>query len=180
IDVHKIGADLTELGIDELRDVLWAEIDGKYVAKEEEHGAELVRGVERSIMLQILDGSWKDHLLALDHLKEGISLRGYGQKDPLQEYKRESFDLFDAMKTRFEDTMISQLYRVVPMSQEELEERRQRMAEQMRQRFRFSAPAKSATTKPKTFQRKTPKVGRNDPCPCGSGKKYKKCHGKRA
>ncbi len=179
IDVHKLDADLEDLGIDELRDVLWAELDGKYSAKEEEHGAELMRDVERSVMLQVLDASWKDHLLALDHLKEGISLRGYGQKDPLQEYKRESFELFDAMKTRFEDTIVGQLFRVVPMSPEELEERRRKMAEQMRQRFNFSAPAKSATAKPKTVQRKTPKVGRNDPCPCGSGKKYKKCHGAR-
>jgi preprotein translocase subunit SecA len=180
IDVHKIDADLEELGIEEMREVLWTEIEGKYSAKEAEHGAELLRGVERTVMLQILDAAWKDHLLALDHLKEGINLRGYGQKDPLVEYKRESFDLFDAMKTRFEDTMVSQLFRVVPMSQEELEERRRRMAEQMRQRFQFSAPAKAAAARPQTVQRQGAKVGRNDPCPCGSGKKYKKCHGARA
>jgi preprotein translocase subunit SecA len=179
VDVHKIDAELDDLGIEELREVLWAEIEGKYAAKEAEHGAELIRDVERSVMLQILDAAWKDHLLALDHLKEGINLRGYGQKDPLQEYKRESFDLFDAMKTRFEDSMVSQLFRVVPVSQEELEERRRRMTEQMRQRFRFSAPAKSAAAKPATVQRQGAKVGRNDPCPCGSGKKYKKCHGAR-
>ncbi len=180
IDVYKQGLNLEELGIDELRDGLWQAIQAKYAAKEEEHGAEVMRGLERNIMLSILDGDWKDHLLALDHLKEGINLRGYGQKDPLNEYKRESFELFADMKTRFEDSIVKNLYRVEPVSEEEMAERRRRMVEQMKSRFRFSAPAKSSgQTKPRTVKRKGRKVGRNEPCPCGSGKKYKKCHGAR-
>jgi preprotein translocase subunit SecA len=179
IDVYKLGKNLEELGIDELRDHLWQAIESKYVDKEEKHGAETVRALERNITLQVLDGAWKDHLLALDYLKEGIGLRGYGQKDPLNEYKRESFDLFEAMKTRFEDTIVSQLFRVEPISEEEYQERRRRMIEEMRRRMQFSAPAKTAQ-KVQTVKRKTPKVGRNAPCPCGSGKKYKKCHGARA
>ena len=180
IDAYKLDLDLDESGIDELRDGLWQAIESKYSAKEEQHGAEVMRGLERNIMLGILDGDWKDHLLALDHLKEGINLRGYGQKDPLNEYKRESFELFADMKTRFEDSVIKNLYRVEPVSEEEMAERRRRLAEQMKSRFRFSAPAKSSgQTKPRTVKRKGRKVGRNEPCPCGSGKKYKKCHGAR-
>ncbi len=180
IDVHKLDLDLEELGIDELRDGLWQTIEAKYAAKEEQHGVEVMRTLERNVMLQILDGDWKDHLLALDHLKEGISLRGYGQKDPLNEYKRESFELFADMKTRYEDSVIKTLFRVEPVSEEELAERRRRMVEQMKSRFRFSAPAKTAgQSKPRTVKRKGKKVGRNEPCPCGSGKKYKKCHGAR-
>ncbi|MCP3959575.1 MAG: preprotein translocase subunit SecA [bacterium] len=181
IDVYKVGLDLEKLGIDELREQLWGAIESKYSGKEEQHGAEVLRTLERNIMLQILDGAWKDHLLALDHLKEGITLRSYGQKDPLNEYKRESFELFTDMKTRFEDSVVRNLYRVEPVSEEELAERRRRMVEQMKSRFRFSAPPKSASgqTKPQTVKRKDRKVGRNEPCPCGSGKKYKKCHGAR-
>ena len=180
IDVHKPELDLDGLGIDELREALWQAIESKYAGKEEQHGADVLRNLERNLMLQILDGAWKDHLLALDHLKEGINLRGYGQKDPLNEYKRESFELFTDMKTRFEDSVIRNLFRVEPVSEEELAERRRRMVEQMKSRFRFSAPPKaSGQTKPQTVKRKSRKVGRNEPCPCGSGKKYKKCHGAR-
>ncbi len=180
IDVYKLDLALDELGIDELRDGLWQAIEAKYDGKEEQHSAEVMRHHERIIMLNILDGDWKDHLLALDHLKEGINLRGYGQKDPLNEYKRESFELFADMKTRFEDSVIKNLFRIEPVSEEEMAERRRRMAEQMKSRFRFSAPAKSqGQSKPQTVKRKGRKVGRNEPCPCGSGKKYKKCHGRR-
>ena len=180
IDVYKLEIDLESLGIDELADELWQAIEAKYTAKEEEHGEEIMRGLERNIMLSILDGAWKDHLLGLDHLKEGINLRGYGQKDPLNEYKRESFELFADMKTRFEDSVIKNLFRVEPVSEEELAERRRRMVEQMKSRFRFSAPAKTSDqARPRTVKRQGRKVGRNEPCPCGSGKKYKKCHGAR-
>ncbi len=181
IDVHKLDIKLDELGIGELRDELWQAIESKYATKEEQHGADVLRALERNIMLQILDNAWKDHLLALDHLKEGISLRGYGQKDPLNEYKRESFELFAEMKTRFEDSVVKTLFRVEPVSEEELAERRRRMVEHMRSRVRFSAPAKASSgqTKPRTIRRKGRKVGRNEPCTCGSGKKYKKCCGAR-
>nr|XP_061812158.1 protein translocase subunit SecA-like [Nerophis lumbriciformis] len=180
IDTHKIEADLDELGIEELRETLWSEIQGKYVAKEERLTEEVMRAMERHIMLQVVDGSWKDHLLALDHLKEGINLRAHGQRDPLNEYKRESFELFDAMKTRMEDQIIRGVFRAEPASEEEIAERRRQMADRMRKRFQFSAPAKTqAPKKVATIQRNDEKVGRNDPCPCGSGKKYKKCHGAR-
>jgi preprotein translocase subunit SecA len=130
-------------------------------------------------MLRVVDQSWKDHLLALDHLKEGIGLRGYGQRDPKQEYKKESFDLFQAMKERIEDTITKTLFRLEPVSEEQMaEQRRRRQAPPMG--FQFSAPAKAGPPprqQPQTVVRQGEKVGRNDPCPCGSGKKYKKCHG---
>ncbi|MEM7581824.1 MAG: preprotein translocase subunit SecA [Acidobacteriota bacterium] len=180
IDTHTLDIDFDDLGIDELREQLWSTIEAKYTTKEEQNGEEVLRLLERNIMLQILDKSWKDHLLNLDHLKEGISLRSYGQKDPLNEYKRESFELFTDMKTRFEDSVVRNLFRVEPVSEEELAERRARMVEQMKSRFRFSAPAKSSgQSKPSTVKRTDRKVGRNEPCPCGSGKKYKKCCGAR-
>ena len=135
-----------------------------------------MRQAERSVMLTVVDTAWKDHLLALDHLKEGINLRGYGQRDPLNEYKRESYELFEQMKTQLEDKIVSDLFRIEPMSEEEQIERRRRMIEEMRRRLRLSG-AGAAPVQLKTVQHKQPKVGRNDPCPCGSGKKYKKCHG---
>ncbi|MEM9556424.1 MAG: preprotein translocase subunit SecA [Acidobacteriota bacterium] len=179
IDVDKLDADLEELGIDELRELLWGAIDGKYGDKEERHGAETMRGTEKRILLGTLDAVWKDHLLVLDHLKEGINLRGYGQRDPLNEYKRESFELFQDMKNRWEDTSVANCFRVVPMSPEEIAQRRQLEAQRMKQIFAASAAgrANAARVRPDTVQRDQPKVGRNDPCPCGSGKKYKKCHG---
>jgi preprotein translocase subunit SecA len=182
IDLNSTGLKLEQLGSEQLRESLWALIEGKYQDKESRLGAELIRLFERDIMLRVVDHSWKDHLLALDHLKEGIGLRGYGQKDPLNEYKKESYELFLAMKERVEDTVIKTLYRLEPVSEAQMEEERRRKAEAQRaaaaQRFQFSAPAKSAeAAKAATVVNKEAKVGRNDPCPCGSGKKYKKCHG---
>ncbi|MDA8018681.1 MAG: preprotein translocase subunit SecA [Thermoanaerobaculia bacterium] len=168
---------LEDLGIQELREEIWSRIRGKYEEKEERHGDEMMRRTEREVMLSLLDDTWKDHLLALDHLKEGINLRGYGQRDPLQEYKKESFELFSELKNRWEDTVIQRMFRVEPISVEEYEKRKREMVERMRQRFQLSAPAKTTQARPQTFERKLPKVGRNDPCPCGSGKKYKKCCG---
>jgi preprotein translocase subunit SecA len=120
-------------------------------------------------MLSIIDSHWKDHLLAMDHLKEGIGLRGYGQRDPLAEYKRESFDMFVAMKERLEDDIVRYLFL---LSAEPAQEVRQR--ERVKDRHLvYSAPSKEggATTTRRTGAR----VGRNEPCPCGSGKKYKRC-----
>jgi preprotein translocase subunit SecA len=128
----------------------------------------------------VVDGSWKDHLLALDHLKEGIGLRGYGQRDPKNEYKRESFELLQAMKERVEDTVLKTLFRVEPVSVEQLaQQRRVRPPQPAPSRLDFSAPAKAAgPPRPVAVVREGEKIGRNDPCPCGSGKKYKKCHGR--
>lgn len=181
IDVNQAGLKLEELGIDEMPEQLWEHIESKYKEKEEAHGPEVMRSLERNIMTQVIDNTWKDHLFSLDHLKEGINLRGYGQRDPLNEYKRESFELFDEMKTHFEDTITRNLFRIEPVSEEEMVERRKRMLDRARQQMQsrqFSAPAKTSQPTPKTI-RNVDKVGRNDLCPCGSGKKYKKCHGAR-
>ena len=180
ISVNDSGMNLDELGIDELRDALTEAIDARYLDRETRHGAEVMRAFERAIMLHSVDVAWKDHLLALDHLKEGIGLRGYGQRDPLQEYKRESFDLFQAMKDRVEDDMIQKLFRYEPMTEEQLLEQRRRQ-ERAAPRIELSAPPKTegaaAPGRPQQVVHRDNKVGRNDPCPCGSGKKYKKCHG---
>ncbi len=163
------------LGLDELRQQLLHYCGQKYDEKEGKHGAEAMRGLERRLMLSVVDRSWKDHLLALDHLKEGIGLRAHGQRNPLQEYKKESFDMFQALKDRVEDEIIKNVYRAEPISPEELAERlRQAQRERMR---RISIPSPTASRTPQTVVREGKKVGRNDPCPCGSGKKYKKCHG---
>ena len=181
IDAYALGLDLDEMGIDELRDELWKVVEAKYDAKEQRFGEELMRAVERDLMLRVVDHAWKEHLLALDHLKEGIGLRGYGQRDPLQEYKVESFELFQEMKERIEDTIIRNLFRVEPASEEQMaEQRRARERQAAASKMQFSAPAKvtpNRTAPPKQVVRSGEKVGRNDPCPCGSGKKYKKCCG---
>jgi preprotein translocase subunit SecA len=171
-----IDTPLEELGIDGLRDTLREAARSKYEAKVERLGDELMRLMERDVMLRVVDHSWKDHLLALDHLKEGIGLRGYGQRNPLQEYKKESFELLESMKERVEDTIIKTLFRLEPASEEQLEEHRRERA--ATSRFRFGPPRQAPTPQaPQTVVRDGDKVGRNDPCPCGSGKKYKKCCG---
>jgi preprotein translocase subunit SecA len=167
----------------------------------------LLRRVERDIMLQIVDAQWKDHLYGLDHLKEGIGLRGYGQRDPLVEYKKESFGLFQAMKQRIDDEIVRYLWRLRPVVSEEPGEapvappppRRPQTpmtfsggssttsgATALPRGASSSAPAMGAPTPArtggddaavKTVRRDEPKIGRNDPCYCGSGKKFKKCHG---
>ncbi|MGE5233574.1 MAG: preprotein translocase subunit SecA [Acidobacteriota bacterium] len=177
MDFHALDLDIEELGVDAFREELRARVLARYTEREQLFGPEIMRLVERDVMLRVVDGSWKDHLLALDHLKEGIGLRGYGQRDPLQEYKVESFDLFQAMKERVEDTVLKTLFRLEPVTEEELaEERRRKRAPQ--RNVQLSAPPKSSEPeKPHTVVRKEPKIGRNDPCWCGSGKKYKKCHG---
>ncbi|HEX6904030.1 MAG TPA: preprotein translocase subunit SecA [Thermoanaerobaculia bacterium] len=169
---------LDEMGIEELRDSLWNAIESKYAEKETRHSPEAMRSFERAIMLHAVDVAWKDHLLALDHLKEGINLRGYGQKDPLQEYKRESFELFEMMRERVENDIIQKLFRFEPVSEEQMVEQRARR-ERVAPRIELSAPPKvegGGRPQPAAASKEA-KVGRNDPCPCGSGKKYKKCHG---
>jgi preprotein translocase subunit SecA len=167
---------LDELGIGELRDVLWNAIEARYVEKESRHDPEVMRGFERAIMLHAVDVAWKDHLLALDHLKEGIGLRGYGQRDPLQEYKKESFDLFEMMRERVENDIIQRLFRYEPVTEEQMVEQRARQ-QRAAPKIELSAPPKVEGQRPQPAVNRDVKVGRNDPCPCGSGKKYKKCHG---
>ncbi len=167
---------LDEMGIDELRENLMRVVEERYADKEKRHAPEVIRGFERAVMLQSVDTSWKDHLLALDHLKEGIGLRGYGQRDPLQEYKKESFDLFEMMRDRVENDIISKLFRYEPVTEEQMLEQRVRQ-ERTAPKIEFSAPPKVEGQRPQPAVNRDAKVGRNDPCPCGSGKKYKKCHG---
>ncbi|HXU45854.1 MAG TPA: preprotein translocase subunit SecA [Thermoanaerobaculia bacterium] len=174
------GDDLAHLGIDELRNGLHDAIEKRYTEREERFGAEMMRSFERAIMLHAVDTAWKDHLLALDHLKEGIGLRGYGQRDPLNEYKKDSYDLFDAMRDRVQDDIVTKLFHFEPVTEEEMAEQRRRREAPAPAQLTFSAPEKEATggnVGQKTVVNREAKVGRNDPCPCGSGKKYKKCHG---
>ena len=173
---------------DEIREQIWKVLLEIYDRKEGLLGAEMMRTHEKFVMLQVVDQQWKDHLLTIDHLKEGIGLRGYGQRDPLIEYKKESFELFTLMKERIEDQIVQYLFKLQPVAREEAEaaearERRAPVAMPSRRsaanvNYSYGAAASGGQdAKVETIQRHAPKVGRNDPCPCGSGKKYKKCHG---
>jgi preprotein translocase subunit SecA len=208
------GIDVDQVNAAELRDALWERIQAKYTEKEQIVPRDILTRVERDLMLQIVDQQWKDHLYSLDHLKEGIGLRGYGQRDPLVEYKKESFQLFQDMRVRIEEEIIRYLWWLRPVVQGDGEPaaappipvrpqpRRQALSynnpsEESASVFapgRGAAPAPAppaefggSAPKParvggddapiKTVKREEPKIGRNDPCWCGSGKKYKKCHG---
>ena len=156
-----------------LHDTVMEAVVQAYETKEEGIEVDFMRHVEKVIMLQVLDGLWKDHLLGMDHMKEGIGLRGYAQKNPLTEYKKEGFDLFGAMMARIKEETTEYLFKVqinqeVDMS-DELTNKPAKVVE-----HRGSS---ETSEKPVTVRRDEEKVGRNDPCPCGSGKKYKKCHG---
>jgi preprotein translocase subunit SecA len=228
-DPKAVGVDFTKLNHDQLIDVLHDKVIARYDEKEALFSAPTLRWLERHILLDVVDGQWKDHLLTLDHLKEGIGLRGYGQKDPLVEFKKEAFTLFDELMNRIDTEAVRFLFLVRPaeptaapqqravapvpppapgtrgaltptetvaapdnnatstggprppasaglsqFSPEEIERRQRRQQQQMK--FQAgSAPVEA----PKTV-RGGAKVGRNDLCPCGSGKKYKKCHGTEA
>ena len=180
IDLNQSDLELEEMGVEEIEEALLSAVKAKYGEKEERYGEEIMHTFERYVLLREVDQAWKDHLLALDHLKEGIGLRGYGQRDPKQEYKKESYEIFQQMKEHIEDSVVKKLFLFEPVSAEQLaaqHRRRQAPPADMR----FSAPFKSAQRqKPQTMVRKGEKVGRNDPCPCGSGKKYKKCCGSAA
>jgi preprotein translocase subunit SecA len=202
-------AEVADLTREEMSDLIYERLQRKYAEKEELVGADVMRQTECIVMLQVIDNQWKDHLLSMDELKQGIGNRAYGQKDPLVEYKKESFELFTAMMDRIEDESVRYLYflqvstgsgPVLPFPGEEEEEEeeapRPDPSEQQRQ-----AAKNSMEDFTRNIQRKKEKemaelqfvggdgstgpkqvvagqkVGRNDPCPCGSGKKYKKCHG---
>jgi preprotein translocase subunit SecA len=174
-DLKTAEIEPAELGYDELAAVLPEKMKARYESKETLFGAPTLRWLERHILLDIVDAQWKDHLLTLDHLKEGIGLRGYGQKDPLVEFKREAFTLFDDLMDRIDTEAVRFLFLMQPAKpQEEAKQIEQRQRRQQ-QNLQFQAgPAQAEAPKP---VRSGAKVGRNDPCPCGSGKKYKKCHG---
>jgi preprotein translocase subunit SecA len=211
VDFLAEGVKPETLNRGELGDAIFEKLKQRYDAKEKLIGPDAMRHHERMIMLSVIDQQWKDHLLSMDHLKEGIGLRGYGQHDPLVEYKKESFDMFEAMMQRFQEDTVRYLYlmqilerprepepqaqpepqeaspahrdgegngrrpRMVSTSADELEEaflrRKRRELEQARMAGGGETPQVQQVV------RGQEKVGRNDPCPCGSGKKYKKCHG---
>ncbi len=175
------GIDFRDSTSAEIDETLWEKLKVRYADKEKQIGAEAMRTYERIIMLNIIDAQWKDHLLALDHLKQGIGLVGYGQKDPLVEYKKESFDMFQAMLDRIDTFTIRSLFNLQIVEEQPPEVLRQKRGPRRPLTFtgpnQGAAPAGEEAGKTKTIVRSEPKVGRNDPCPCGSGKKYKKCHG---
>jgi preprotein translocase subunit SecA len=175
--------DFGNLASPEIADHIWEELKKKYAFKEQQIGVEAMRTYERIIMLNIIDAQWKDHLLSLDHLKQGIGLVGYGQKDPLVEYKKQSFDLFQEMLDRIDTTTIRSLFNLQVVAEEPPEALRQRRMPRRSSPLTFTGPNQGAAAageeagKVKTIVRDQPKVGRNELCPCGSGRKYKKCHG---
>jgi preprotein translocase subunit SecA len=180
VDPEVDGVSVADTPAKDVPDLLWPKLLGRYEAKETKVGAPLMRAYERHILLQVIDGAWKDHLLAMDHLKDGIGLRAYGQRDPLVEYKRESFDMFGQMKDRIENDAVRFLFLLEPMTEDERreeEERRRREQARIFEAASRSAAGIAAKGGVEATKRTAAKVGRNDPCPCGSGKKYKKCHG---
>ena len=220
VDAKAAGADPATLNHDQLSDALAEAVQKRYTEKETQFGADLMRWLERRIILDVVDSQWKDHLLSLDHLKEGIGLRGYGQKDPLVEFKKEAFILFEDMMARVDNETIRYLFHIqvqqaekhpdemqlrpepprgstpprsggaqvavasaaaraseappqrLPEVARQLERKQQRQQRDLQYQ---TGPAQAEGPKP---VRAGAKVGRNDPCPCGSGKKYKKCHGR--
>jgi preprotein translocase subunit SecA len=216
VDMKAAGADPATLSHEQLADAAAEIVRKRYEEKETQFGTDLMRWLERRIILDVVDSQWKDHLLSLDHLKEGIGLRGYGQKDPLVEFKKEAFILFEDMMTRIDNETVRYLFHIqvqqgeqppearqprpepprtppqaaaaaiasaaarasepqhLPAVAREIERRQQRQQKDLQYQ---TGPAQAEAPKP---VRAGAKVGRNDPCPCGSGKKYKKCHGANA
>jgi len=216
VDFIAEGVKPETLNRQELGDAIFDKLKERYDAKEKMIGPDAMRHHERMIMLSVIDQQWKDHLLSMDHLKEGIGLRGYGQHDPLVEYKKESFDMFEAMMQRFQEDTVRYLYlmqilerppdvgvggpppqeqgpepgvpaarggdgngrrppRMVSTSADELEENFMRRKRRELEQARMAGGGEAQSVQ--QVVRAQEKVGRNDPCPCGSGKKYKKCHG---
>ncbi|MCB1214610.1 MAG: SEC-C domain-containing protein, partial [Deltaproteobacteria bacterium] len=180
-----------DLHADSLGEWIYDQVIEAYEAREKELGEDLVRHVEKVILLQTLDQLWKDHLLSMDHLREGIGLKGYAQQDPILAYKKEGYDLFQSMMDSFGEDSLAKLFRVEVREPSSLQQ-----APGLRAPVQESHGGTSAfpnTPSPQSLpglpqtapqpevtgslRREAPKVGRNDPCPCGSGKKYKKCHG---
>ena len=205
LDLAQRGIEAEQLNRQELGDAIFDKLSEIYAEKEKQLGPEGMRYHERMIMLSVLDTQWKDHLLNMDHLKEGIGLRGYAQHDPLVEYKRESFDMFEAMMQRFQEDTVRYLFhmrieeaprisaaiaggdnedgatpplpprRRAATSVDDLEAQFERRKKRELEQARMAGATNG--NKPQQVVRGSAKVGRNDPCPCGSGKKYKKCHG---
>lgn len=161
--------DFTQEGI---REFLLEKARNGYSQKEEEWGPEIARDMERLVTLQTVDQRWREHLLAMDHLKEGIGLRGYAQQDPLIEYKREGLEMFQEMVEQIKGEIVQMLFRIQVATQEE-----EHLQEAQKQPL-FLSHGESAAGSKRKPARRSAKIGRNQPCPCGSGKKYKKCCGR--
>jgi preprotein translocase subunit SecA len=174
IDVSGIGKKTAS----NYRDKMVEKLKQAFEAKKQELGEHYI-DILKFLMLNILDSRWKEHLLNMDHLRDSVGLRGYGQKDPLNEYKREAFQLFVEVVDRINFETMEYLFHVQIKTGEDLALEEQREQQQIKEERRdvFSAGAEEQEQKKKPFKRSIPKVGRNDPCPCGSGKKYKKCCG---
>jgi preprotein translocase subunit SecA len=232
VSLEAAGIKPLELARHELGDEIFERLKQEYEAKENILGAPTMRYHERMVMLSVMDGLWKDHLLSMDHLKEGIGLRGYAQRDPLVEYKRESFDMFEAMMLKFQEDTVRFLFRMqiigpdgqpvnaAPQPRREvpaappvasaarpamgdghrtpvldapreipvhsrtpettIDELEKEFAKKKQRELAHASMAGGSAASQPSQRRTGEKVGRNDPCPCGSGKKYKKCHGTEA
>jgi preprotein translocase subunit SecA len=166
----------TDTNISGITDYLVEQTRAGYDRKEHEVGPQIMRELEKFIMLQAVDNQWKDHLLSMDHLKDGIGLRGYGQRDPLKEYQKEGYEQFLDMSARIKEETVRNLFLVKIAKEEDLE----RLAPRHEQEIVLSHGSDGADSGKRTVRRQAEKIGRNSPCPCGSGKKYKKCCGKAA
>ncbi|MCW8091619.1 preprotein translocase subunit SecA [Alteromonas sp. ASW11-130] len=183
LPIQKWLDDDDKLYEEKVRERILTQIEEAYVEKEKAVGEGVLRQFEKAVMLQNLDSHWKEHLAAMDHLRQGIHLRGYAQKNPKQEYKRESFELFSQMLEALKVEVITILSRVQVKAESDVEkvEEQRRQANSTPKNFKHeeaTATPNSESGRVQTAVREGPKVGRNDPCPCGSGKKYKQCHGK--
>jgi preprotein translocase subunit SecA len=174
-----------ELNEQGLRERIWQELELRYAAKEKEYGAETMREAEKYIMLSVLDREWKEHLAAMDYLRQGIHLRGYAQKNPKDEYKREAFQLFSEMLEGIKHEVVRILVRLRIQSEEEINRLAAAAPDESAMEFQHTELAGSldegtdtGEAETRTVVREGRKVGRNEPCPCGSGKKYKRCHGR--
>jgi preprotein translocase subunit SecA len=161
---------------DDLIELATERIQALYQQRETEFTEPVMRQIEKIVMLQTLDALWKDHLLAMDHLKEGIGLRGYGQRNPLVEYQREGFEMFEAMMQVMQQDVVEKVFAVEVRKEQDVEQIEQQ--QQRPQKVVMSHGGETVDQTAPTVKREGDKVGRNDPCPCGSGKKYKRCHGK--
>jgi preprotein translocase subunit SecA len=163
---------------DDLIDLALEPIKALYDAREAEFSPEVMRQIEKIVSLQTLDSLWKDHLLAMDHLKEGIGLRGYAQQNPLVEYQKEGFSMFESLMTVMQKDIVEKVFSVQVQKPQDVQQVQQQQAAAKPPRVTMSHGAEVQQSAPAQAKREPDRVGRNDPCPCGSGKKYKRCHGK--
>ena len=148
-----------------------------YAAREEQFTPEVMRHLERVVLLRTIDQQWKDHLLNMDRLKEGVGLRGYGQQNPLQAYQKEGFAMFNEMMDRIHTEAVRSLFTVQVKQEQDLEDMEERRPKQQGVTLSHGAVSEAAAAQT-PVRNDGDKTGRNDPCPCGSGKKFKKCHGR--